>query len=288
MDDLLDIEVGGAGKSSGSLFAALPKVGGTGAALLSSVPKPGAGAASSGKKVVQLVRSIDPKLLYDSDDEDERPAKKARTAAGPGSDLSSLLPAPQGQYTSGNKRVAQLEVGGEDERTRGAPASTSGSAAPAAAPHYASNEMYRVDDAGAYAAAYQYYGDAPGPAAPALAPSGSLELAGLDAELADRLAREARRNKGVGPVFTEISADAIRYTAPGRAEVNDAIKIAYGENYEAKIRAEAGPDPGKRAKSKHQISSLYHQAKLAEVEMAEQRAQSMKTVKETRSKYGWR
>lgn len=69
--------------------------------------------------------------------------------------------------------------------------------------------------------------------------------------------------------------------------MSNALAIAYGEDYEAKIRAEAGPDPGKRAKSKHQISSLYHQAKLAEIELAEKKTQSMKTIKQTRGKYGW-
>ena len=69
--------------------------------------------------------------------------------------------------------------------------------------------------------------------------------------------------------------------------VQNALRIAYGANYEAQIRAEAGAAPSKLAKSKNQIGSLFHQAKLAELEQLEKRSQSMKTKAETARKYGW-
>lgn len=48
-----------------------------------------------------------------------------------------------------------------------------------------------------------------------------------------------------------------------------ATRSALGSDYEARLRKEAGPDPGKMAKRKHQIGSLYHQAKAQELEQLE-------------------
>ena len=49
-----------------------------------------------------------------------------------------------------------------------------------------------------------------------------------------------------------------------------------------------GPDPGKLAKRRHQISSLYHYAKQRELEQLEVRGGGgVKTKAETHRKYGW-
>ena len=51
--------------------------------------------------------------------------------------------------------------------------------------------------------------------------------------------------------------------------------------------AHAGAAPSRKHKSKHQIGSLYHQAKLAELQDLETRASSAKTKAESKRKYGW-
>ena len=51
--------------------------------------------------------------------------------------------------------------------------------------------------------------------------------------------------------------------------------------------AAPGPDPGKLAKRRHQISSLYHYAKQKELEQLEVRGTGVKTKAETHRKYGW-
>lgn len=48
----------------------------------------------------------------------------------------------------------------------------------------------------------------------------------------------------------------------GKREAMNATRTAFGADYEANLRMEAGPNPEKLARRKHQISSLYHQAKM--------------------------
>merc|ERR1712096_544347 len=86
-----------------------------------------------------------------------------------------------------------------------------------------------------------------------------------------------RRGRISPALFTEINAEAIQHR-PRQAEAfSNPARIAYGDNYEQRIRMFAGPDPGKMAKKKHQIGSLYRQAKLAELELLENRHQTMKS-----------
>lgn len=49
---------------------------------------------------------------------------------------------------------------------------------------------------------------------------------------------------------------------PEQREAKNATRTAFGADYEQRIRAEAGDEPEKKAKRKHQIHSLYHQAKM--------------------------
>ena len=49
---------------------------------------------------------------------------------------------------------------------------------------------------------------------------------------------------------------------PMAREAANAARSAFGPDYEARLRQEAGPQPEKLARRKHQISSLYHQAKM--------------------------
>ena len=46
-------------------------------------------------------------------------------------------------------------------------------------------------------------------------------------------------------------------------EAAQGARAALGTDYEQQLRKEAGPMPGKLSKRKHQIGSLFHQAKLA-------------------------
>lgn len=45
-------------------------------------------------------------------------------------------------------------------------------------------------------------------------------------------------------------------------EAANATRTAFGVDYEARLRSEAGARPEKMARRKHQISSLYHAAKI--------------------------
>jgi hypothetical protein len=67
----------------------------------------------------------------------------------------------------------------------------------------------------------------------------------------------------------QIRADSIRASDAGARAAADSARTALGAGYEARLRREAGPDPSKLARRKHQIGSLYHSAKLQELEALE-------------------
>ena len=56
-------------------------------------------------------------------------------------------------------------------------------------------------------------------------------------------------------------ADLTHMDAAAREAAN-ATRTAFGNDYEVRLRSEAGAKPDKMARRKHQISSLYHAAKL--------------------------
>jgi hypothetical protein len=92
-----------------------------------------------------------------------------------------------------------------------------------------------------------------------------------------------------GVQFKEISGAHLRHMAPGqRAELN-ALRSALGDDYEAKLKAQAAKvgAVSKSAKRKNQLSSLYVQAKEQELEDMEKRTTGSKTKAETQRKYGW-
>jgi hypothetical protein len=99
---------------------------------------------------------------------------------------------------------------------------------------------------------------------PAVAAAAALEAA---------LAEEASRGGG-GPGgirIKEISGASLRAMDPAQRAELAATRSALGADYEGRLRAEAGRvgDVSKRAKSKHQLSSLYVQAKEMELEQLE-------------------
>lgn len=89
--------------------------------------------------------------------------------------------------------------------------------------------------------------------------------------------------------FKEISADELRKTGHGPASDGDALRSALGPEYEDKLRTEAAKVGGisSLAKKKHQLSSLFAQAKNQELEDLEKRSSGMRTKTETQRKYGW-
>ena len=92
-----------------------------------------------------------------------------------------------------------------------------------------------------------------------------------------------------GIELKEISGAQLRYMNPGqRAELN-ALRSALGDDYESKLKSEAAKvgSVSKLAKRKHQLSSLYVQAKEQELEDMEKRTTGAKTKAETQRKYGW-
>lgn len=64
--------------------------------------------------------------------------------------------------------------------------------------------------------------------------------------------------------------------------------MAFGPDYEAKLRRDAGEKPEARLRAKHQIGALYWQSKQTELQVLEGRLTGMKTKAETQAKYGWR
>ena len=66
------------------------------------------------------------------------------------------------------------------------------------------------------------------------------------------------------------------------------MRSALGSDYAQQLRAQAAPHAGsKLARSKHQIGTLFANAKLRELEVLENRASGMKSKAETAGKYGW-
>eukprot|EP00775_Hariotina_reticulata_P005355 gene5355-5591_t len=88
--------------------------------------------------------------------------------------------------------------------------------------------------------------------------------------------------------FKEVNADKIKYVDPAQKEAAQGMRAALGTEYAGQLRAQAAPHVGSRlARSKHQIGTLYANAKVKELEMFENRARGMKSKAETAGKYGW-
>jgi len=59
-----------------------------------------------------------------------------------------------------------------------------------------------------------------------------------------------------------VNQEDLKYVHPAAREAAGGARTALGSDYELQLRSEAGPAPAKLAKRKHQISSLYHHAKI--------------------------
>ncbi|CAG9461768.1 unnamed protein product [Pedinophyceae sp. YPF-701] len=279
--------------ASGGLFASLPKPGGASndgksAGLLASLPKPGAGAR---KRVLRL--PLKPQAPSDSEsDEEGAPAAQAaapqpQTAAG----FLNALPAPKFARAAGS-------FGGASAGTRGGEAAErDGNGAQTQEAFPESNDMYRVDDSGAWqhaapAAPHDAYAAA-GPSAQR--PAAGEPAAGLDPELEKALEEAGRGDRKRiyeemmrGTAVKEVTGHAVLASAPGGGANSMAtLRDVMGTDYHKKVRVEAGEAPTKMEKRKHQIRSLYHSAKMAELEMLDQSAGGAAKKATTARKYGW-
>ena len=97
--------------------------------------------------------------------------------------------------------------------------------------------------------------------------------------------RGVARAVASGATIRSVSASGVLASASNEVDRTTAIKIAMGADYQAKIRTEAGSVSGKE-KSRNQITSLMHQAKLNEVELMVGRTQGRSKFEQGK-KYGW-
>lgn len=140
-----------------------------------------------------------------------------------------------------------------------------------------SAEMYRVD--------------APGTRVAAGAASSSGRASGAPAVQSvpgfDPLPPELASNPALLAGLREIRGDDVAAggeEAARRAALSGGVKAALGE---AAARASDAPEPGKMAKRKHQIGTLYQRAKVQELDDLQKQAQGARNRAEAKRKYGW-
>jgi proline-rich protein PRCC len=116
---------------------------------------------------------------------------------------------------------------------------------------------------------------------------GGLSL--LQAELERERERQVKlgRKPGKMPQIVNITQEKLKYVAPTINAAQKGTDTAFGPQYQAQLRHEAGDKGTKTARKKHQIGTLYHDMKLAELEMLEKRTTGQKSKAETAAKYGW-
>ena len=167
---------------------------------------------------------------------------------------------------------------------------------------YSGYQDYDATHAGSYgsypeaAATSRDYSSTAGAAAGSsggLLQPGMSETDLIEAAIAAEAAKAAKRGAGITPAlgdvaFKEINAEKLKYMDPAARDAKQGIEAVLGSDYVQRLRAEAAPHTGnKTARRKHQIGTLFHNARMNEIKLMEQRAQGMKTKAETAGKYGW-
>jgi proline-rich protein PRCC len=278
---------------SGGMFDGLPP---PSTSALGGLPPP--------KRRAVFRPRVDPAALAPSDSDSESEKKKVRVRGGvmvevwegarvptsplppqPAPSLGGLsLPAPKRRTAPKRDPLADAVAAREAAKPAGGPESNAAyrvGAAPAgpAPPPPASTT---IDP---YAASCDYDAYAAATAGASRAPR-AADVA-LAAELAVEAARVARSSgPSTGLSFVEVSQDALTARRPGEVAAAAAAAAA-GAAAARRAAAAAGDGPGKVAKRKHQITSLFHQARLAEAEYAAGTGRGAKTKAETQAKYGW-
>merc|ERR1719265_2227825 len=87
--------------------------------------------------------------------------------------------------------------------------------------------------------------------------------------------------------ISELSSEALLNASSPNEMVYNTAETIYGPNYLRKIRLKAGPDPGKIAKRKHQIKTVYYQAQLMDMELYNRHTRSVAAKANAAVKYGW-
>jgi len=130
-----------------------------------------------------------------------------------------------------------------------------------------------------------------GPSRPSTAPPTQDEL--LHLAMQEEMMRSSRQGRGSNPFrkiempkMVEVSQLSLTSFARPVEAVND-VGRAFGPQYAAQLKKQAGDRPERLQRSKHQIGSLYYDAKVRELEMFENQTKGMKSRKETQGKYGW-
>ncbi|DBB10990.1 hypothetical protein WJX82_011459 [Trebouxia sp. C0006] len=280
------------------------------AGLLDNLPAP----SSEPKRKKRRTLPMTLQYVPDSDEEDQ-PKKKAKVSS-KGRTLVDFLPAPKQDLatarlgTAGIKRAVSPDSSPDRLMEEGMPESTIQVPGPSYPAEFG-NEAYRIAESmEAGAAADQNLGpyghdtasdaynststmqqQAPPPQY-AARPEPQQQQDLLEQALAEEMAKAQRRSgQDVGKAsqvqFKQVNQEDLKYVHPAAREAAGGARTALGSDYELQLRSEAGPAPAKLAKRKHQISSLYHHAKIRELELLEQRGQGIKTKAETQAKYGW-
>mmetsp|Transcript_462 Transcript_462/g.1192 ORF Transcript_462/g.1192 Transcript_462/m.1192 type:complete len:432 (+) Transcript_462:136-1431(+) len=103
--------------------------------------------------------------------------------------------------------------------------------------------------------------------------------------------RAAKKGKGIdlsGIQFKEVNQKDLTYVPAAAREAATNVRSALGPEYAAKLRNEAKPFEGDRlSKRKHQIGTLFYNAKMKELEIMEGKAHGMAQKGQTAAKYGW-
>lgn len=291
------------------LWSKLPKAGGGATSASGAVGPQPAGKRRVAFQSPLLARAAE-LLRADSDgEEDDKPAAK-RARPEPGAGLLSFLPAPKhagAERSGGGARLQTGSAAGSKQQQQqeeqqqaevgGAPSASNpndafrveaggAEAAHPAAVHAAGQYAAGQYAAGQYAAGQYAYGaqqqqqqqPAAGRAAAGQQGADMDEL--LAAALQEEADRAARRggasSMATNLKFKEVNAATLKYVEPMAMAAGDGMREALGSDYAQQLRAAAAPFQGdKMAKRKHQIGTLFHNAKMQELEILEQRAQGV-------------
>lgn len=103
-----------------------------------------------------------------------------------------------------------------------------------------------------------------------------------------RAAHTRRGPPGAGEVqVMEMSMQDIRKTKNPLNDTSTLTGLAFGEEHQKKMMAAAGAKPSMVHKQKHQIGSLYYDAKVKEMQIMEGRLQGVSQKAMAKQKYGW-
>ena len=156
------------------------------------------------------------------------------------------------------------------------------------------NDLYRVGAGGAYdpagLGAAEVANPISGSGGGALSGGGraerSLEAVVMEAVRGEHERRHrGKRSREEPPGFVEVRQADLMEGA--RVDPGSAAASALGKEYVQNLRNNIGDKDSGMARRRHQIGTLYHNAKVAEVDTLEGRGIKTKSKRQTAAKYGW-